>query len=152
MNNDPCGASNDEITFSCDYLMAIDVNDPAGWQNRLTILYQGDIGWGIGTHIGRIYDPAVRGWVFLSTYSDAAGGWAANQLFFVEITDAAAGPHLLRVCPTLNDYQGYWSEAFASLDFAARDVWWGANWSGQARLQLYRARLCDGWWRVLEGP
>lgn len=21
-----------------------------------------------------------------------------------------------------------------------------------AQLQLYRARLCDGWWRVLEGP
>ena len=143
---DPCGANNDEPTFSCDYIMTVDVNDSAGWENRTPVLYSGDLGWGNGVHIGRIYDSSVRGWFFLSTYSSGAAAWGTNQLMFVE---TQADPRLWRVSPTLNAYEGYWSEAFASLDFQALHVYWGANWGGQNNLELYQARLCDSWWDSL---
>ncbi|MBW1806611.1 MAG: hypothetical protein JRJ87_00355 [Deltaproteobacteria bacterium] len=146
VNFDTCGENNDEITFSCDYTTAVDVNRADGWENRIPIIYQGDIGWGNHTHMGRVYDPAVRGWFFMSTYSSGDLNWAKDQLFFVEIKDHTQNPRIYRVTPTLNSYEGYWSEAFASLDFQALRVYWGANWSGQGNLELYEARLCDGWW------
>lgn len=145
---DSCGASNEEVTPTCDYLMAVDVNDPQGWDNRIGILYQGDLGWGIGNHIGRIYDSQVRGWFLMSTYSDQ-NDWSANQLLFIELVEESALPRLWRVAPTLNAFEGYWSEAFASLDFGARRVYWGANWSGADNLELYQAQLCDSWWEAL---
>jgi hypothetical protein len=54
-----------------------------------------------------------------------------------------------RVAPTFNDYQDYWSEAFASLDFQAQHAYWGANWDGANNLELYQATLCDRWWEAL---
>ena len=103
----------------------------------------------MGNHIGRIYDPAIQGWFFISTYTDSVSNWAANQLFFVELVDETVGPRIWRIAPTLNAFQGYWSEAFASLDFQARYVYWGANWEGASNLELYRARLCHRWWETL---
>ncbi|MBN2493377.1 MAG: hypothetical protein JXR96_02200 [Deltaproteobacteria bacterium] len=150
VSQDPCGANNDERTFTCDYIMAVDVDDAEGWEERVPILYCGDIGWGVGFHLGRIYFPEVAGWFFISTYTERQG-WAADQLFFVEIEPADRDPRLFRVAPTLNSYEGYWSEAFASLDFQAQHVYWGANWSGQEALQLYQATLCTGWWEALAG-
>jgi len=144
---DPCGASNEEVTFSCDHLTAVDVNDPSGWENRIPILYAEDIGWGTGTHFGRIYLSGVRGWAFVSTYGGDT--WAADQLFFVEIAHVDDGPRIWRLAPTLNEYVDYWTEAFASLDFHAMNVYWGANWSGSADLEVYRAELCAGWWTAL---
>jgi hypothetical protein len=145
VNFDPCGASNDEITFSCDYLMAIAIADPQGWENRMAIMYQGDLGWGASNHMGRIYDANVRGWFFMSTYG---GGepWSADQLLMIELKAEADGPRLLRISHTLNTYEDYWSEAFASLDFSGTRIFWGANWIGQAELQIYMAELCPGWW------
>ncbi len=145
---DSCGLNNDEITDTCDHLMAVDVNDPSGWENRTPILYAGDLGWGTGTHLGRIYDSSVPGWFLLSTYGDA-GTWAAEQLLFVEIVDHADDPRLWRIGPTVNEYQDYWSEAFASLDHDAQHIYWGANWSGSSNLELYQATLCDRWWEAL---
>lgn len=146
INDDPCGANNDEITFSCDYIIGVDINDPQGWENRMTILYHGDMGWGNGTHFGRIYQSSVRGWFFVSTYTSGIDNWATNQLFFVETKEHSQNPRLFRVGPTLNDYVDYWSEAFASLDFQAMHIYWGANWSGQDNLELYQAELCPQWW------
>jgi hypothetical protein len=113
------------------------------------VLYNGDLGWGIGTHIGRVYRSDVRGWIFVSTYDDAGTGWASNQLFFVELVDSTAGPRVFRVSPTINAYDEYWTEAFASLDFASQHVWWGANWNGTDNQELYRATLCDRWWEAM---
>ena len=84
----------------------------------------------------------------LSTYPDSSG-WAANQLMMVELVAESDGPRLWRIAPTLNDYQGYWSEAFASLDLGARRLYWGANWNGADNLELYQAALCDNWWEAL---
>ncbi len=146
INFDSCGDNNDEITFTCDYIMAVDVTDPQGWENRLPILYQADLGWGGSTHMGRFYDPAVRGWFFLSTYGDGAD-WSRGQLMMVELKNASENPRLLRISPTLNTYEDYWSEAFASLDFTGTRIYWGGNWMGQAELEVYQAELCPGWWR-----
>jgi hypothetical protein len=146
---DSCGASNEEITDTCDHIMAVDVNDPSGWENRIPVIYAGDIGWGTGTHMGRIYMPHVRGWFFLSTYGGSSDGWASDQLMFIEIKHVDDGPRLWRVTPTLNEYTDYWSEAFASVDFHGMNVYWGANWSGADNLELYQARLCDRWWEEL---
>ncbi len=146
VNSDSCGENNDEITFSCDYIMAVNVNDSQGWENRIPILYQGDLGWGGSTHMGRFYDPAVSGWFFISTYGGGAD-WSRGQLMMVEIKQASEGPRLLRVSPTLNAYQDYWSEAFASLDFTGTRIYWGANWMGQAELEVYQAELCPDWWQ-----
>ncbi|NOY91431.1 MAG: hypothetical protein GXP55_09495 [Deltaproteobacteria bacterium] len=142
---DSCGAGNEEVTRTCDNLMAVDVNDAAGWDNRVGILYQGDLGWGNSTHIGRIRDPRVRGWLLLSTYGDGGNAWS-HQLMMVRIAPASAGPRLLRIAPTITRDDGYWTEAFASVDFGAGYVYWGSNWDGASNLELYRARLCDGWW------
>jgi len=147
---DSCGAANEEITDTCDYIMAVDVSNPAGWENRIGILYQGDIGWGIGTHVGRIYNPEIRGWFFLSTYADEDSAWSANQLLMVEIALAEDDPKLFRITPTMNSYEDYWSEAFASVDFDARHLYWGANWNGTDNLELYQARLCPRWWDVAD--
>jgi hypothetical protein len=144
---DPCGAANEEITFSCDHLTAVDVNDPSGWENRFPILHNEDIGWGTGSHFGRVYLSHVTGWLFISTYGGDT--WASDQLFFVELVPIEDSPRIFRVAPTLNEYTDYWSEAFASLDFHGLNVYWGANWGGAGNLELYRAELCAGWWEVL---
>ncbi len=148
---DSCGASNEEITPTCDYVMAVDVNDAQGWENRFGILYKGDLGWGASLHIGRIYDNAVRGWFFLSTYGSGGTGWD-HQLFFAELVPESAGPRMWRLSHTMTSDDGYWTEAFASLDFAAGHVYWGANWNGTSNLELYRATLCDRWWEALGTP
>ena len=149
---DPCGVSNEENTASCDQLMAVDVNDAQGWANRMIVFSNADMGWGPGAHFGRIYDPNVRGWAFISTYDGSAGQWAKDQLFFVELKPAAAGPRVWRVTPSFNSHVDYWSEGFASLDFQALNAYWGANWNGTSSLELYQARLCDGWWQTLNTP
>jgi hypothetical protein len=148
---DSCGAANEEITPTCDYLMAVDVNDAAGWDNRFGILYQGDLGWGASNHLGRIYDATVRGWLFMSTYGSGGAGWD-HQLVFVELVPESAGPRIWRVAPTMTSDDGYWTESFASVDFAAGHVYWGANWDGAGNLELYRATLCDRWWEALDAP
>ncbi|HEV8324173.1 MAG TPA: hypothetical protein VG389_21320 [Myxococcota bacterium] len=145
---DSCGAGNDEVTPTCDYIMAVNVADPAGWDARIGVLYQGDLGWGNSTHFGRVYEPSVAGWAFVSTYTDSETNWGANQLFFLELVPEALGPRVLRVAPSMDAYVDYWSEGFASLDFAAGHVYWGANWNGAAELELYRATLCDAWWEA----
>ncbi|MFH1807107.1 MAG: hypothetical protein ABIJ09_00075 [Pseudomonadota bacterium] len=149
VSQDPCGANNDEITFTCDHFAAVDVNDAQGWEHRIAALAFDDLGWGNGIHIGRIDDSRVRGWFFVSTYSTGTSNWGTDQLFFVELVASSANPRIWQVTPTLNDYQDYWSEAFASLDFQAQHIYWGANWGGTAELQLYQAQLCAGWWDVL---
>ena len=147
---DTCGANNEEATPTCDFLIAVDVNDPQGWDNRLGIAYWGDIGWDYSNHMGRIYDSNVRGWFFMSTYGELTTGWPAHQLLFVELVPQASGPRLLRVGPTVVGYSDYWTEAFASLDFQAEHVYWGSNWDGAANLELYQATLCSGWWNAIQ--
>lgn len=146
VSQDNC-AGGDPTT--CDYLIAVDVNAADGWATRFGVLYHGDLGWGSGFHIGRIYDPAVRGWFFLSIIADTNDSWAFNQLVFVELLPEASGPRIWRVAPTMNAYTDYWSEAFASLDAEAQNVYWGANWNGADNLELYRAQLCPRWWEAL---
>jgi len=72
-----------------------------------------------------------------------------NQLFFVELLPETSAPRIWRIVPTMNAYDGYWSEAFASLGAEAETVWWGANWNGTDNLELYRAQLCPRWWEAI---
>ena len=76
--------------------------------------------------------------------------WAWHQLMFVEIVNAESDPRLWRVSPTFTEDDGYWTEAFASLDFQAGNIYWGANWNGEDNLELYQAALCKAWWEALE--
>lgn len=89
--------------------MAVDVNDPAGWDGRIAILPQERLGWGTGIHIGRIYDPAQRGWFLLSTYGDGGEPWSVHQLFMAEVADVASDPRLWRLTPTFKADDGYWT-------------------------------------------
>jgi hypothetical protein len=149
VSQDNC-AGGDPLT--CDYVIAVDVNDPNGWNNRLAVIYHGDMGWGAGFHFGRIYDPAIRGWLFISVIADTNDSWAFNQLLFVELLPESAAPRIWRVAPTMNVNVDYWSEAFASLDAESQNVYWGANWNGANNLELYRAQLCPRWWEALGHP
>jgi len=131
---------------TCDYVIAVDVNAATGWDQRVGVISNADVGWGIGWHFGRLYKPDPRGWAFMATEGADNAHWAWNQLFFFELVDAAMTPRYVRVSPTINVHQGYWSEAFGSVSFRADAVYWGGNWNGTAPLELYRAQLCPRWW------
>ncbi|MEQ1507366.1 MAG: hypothetical protein ABMB14_34375, partial [Myxococcota bacterium] len=145
---DACGRNNEEVTRTCDYLMAVDVNDPDGWNHRFGTAYAGDLGWDVGTHFGRTYDADAAGWIFVSTYDGT--GWAADQLLAIELVPEADGPRVVRFGSSLNRHQDYWSEGFASLDFDAQHVYWGANWDGAGPLALYQSTLCTRWWEAAD--
>ncbi len=79
ISQDSCGLHNEEITRTCDTLMAVDVNDPDGWENRISILHMGDhLGWGNGMHVGRVYDPTAAGFALVSTYTDSIDSTAPS--------------------------------------------------------------------------
>ena len=59
---------------------------------------------------------------------------------------------MVRVAPTANVHQDYWSEAFASVDVLGQAVYWGANWNGTSELELYRVALCPLWWQSVPPP
>jgi hypothetical protein len=120
------------------------------------MLFHEDLGWDVGGfHFGRSYDPAVRGWAYVSTYSDTATStsWMRNMAVMVEVKPYAQHPRVWRIAPTHNDYpgpDGYSREAYSPLSGDGRWVMWGADWEGGGHgVSAYRVRLPDRWWERL---
>jgi hypothetical protein len=114
-------------------------------------LYQGDFGWGNGWHFARM-PAATPGWVLMSTYREGENtDWGDNQLLMLEMKDQAAHPRVWRLGPTHNQYDSYYTEAFAAMSQKGDRLWWGAKWPGQTNIETYEMRLPAQWWRELAG-
>jgi hypothetical protein len=119
-----------------------------------------------GEHIASIRNPRLAGWACVSTYGEADGAWAYNQLFMIEIKPSApAGdkfpnlgkvpeaqrPRIWRLAHTQNRYgkhdsdNAYFTEAFASIAHDGTGIYWGANWMGADNLEVYRLELPADW-------
>ncbi|MEN6625149.1 MAG: hypothetical protein ABFD69_02855 [Candidatus Sumerlaeia bacterium] len=126
--------------------------DPAAGR-RTNIIGMAELGWKTNYHVGRMINPAKKGWFLMATYSteDPAESWAANQIMMIEIRPAAERPRIWRLGPTYMRYgaagktKSYFTEAFASLDPTGNFVYWGCNWLGTDNLELYRMELPGDW-------
>jgi hypothetical protein len=140
---------------------------------KMKIIHYTECGWGMNQHIGRMSNPAMKGWALVSTYSTTDTTWSYNQLFMLEIkpsirTDGTVvpvgdRPRIWRLGHTQGNYYGnvavtdgtksswYFTEAFANVDMEGKHVYWGANWRGQDNLELYRLELPDDWHAILSG-
>ncbi|HOX44239.1 MAG TPA: hypothetical protein PK668_11605 [Myxococcota bacterium] len=120
-----------------------------------TMLYHEDLGWDVGGfHFGRFTDPAIRGWVYLSTYSEpGSASWLRNQAVMLELRPYAEHPRVWRLADTHNDYpgpDGYPREAYSPISGDGRTVLWGADWpGGDGSVDTYRLRLPADWWADL---
>lgn len=131
--------------------------DPAA-KKRTDILHMSELGWKTNDHLGRMINPAKKGWMLMATYSteDAAASWAANQIMMIEIKPASERPRIWRLGPTYMRYGGgkktqeYFTEAFASLDPTGNFIYWGCNWLGTDNLELYRMELPRDWEKKLD--
>lgn len=96
-------------------------------------------------HVATITNPALKGWTLLSTYSQG-NKWADNQLFFVELVPNGRiirmGHHSTQWWQGTKE-RSYFCEAFASLDYEGRYIYWGCNDNGNRNLELVRMRIPD---------
>jgi hypothetical protein len=114
----------------------------------------------VGFHFGKIYDPAKRGYVYLSTYNGNHSAWGKNQELLVAVRDgsAPAGPYIVRLGSTYNTTFDYRSEGSGALSFDARTIWATANWVGSdigsftapmTRGDVLRIQLPPNLWSML---
>jgi len=128
-------------------------------QQLINIMHMSETGWGFGQHIGRITNPNKKGWAIFSSYCIDDSTWSYNQIFLLEILHHKRHPRIWRIAPTYNsrwvngsDVGGYFAEAFAGIDHAGNNIYWGGNWMGSDNLELYRVELPPDWHLVLNGP
>ncbi len=122
------------------------------------VLFHEDLGWDVGGfHFGRFYDPAIRGWVYMTTYSETATSqsFLRNQAVMVELKPWQDHPRIWRIAPTHNDYpgaEGYYREAYSPISGDGRRIYWGADWpGGDGTVDTYRVTLPEAWWITLRG-
>jgi len=123
-----------------------------------TIMYHSDIGWDVGGwHFGRFYNSNIRGWVYMTSYSnsDTSLSWMRNQAFMLELKPFAEHPRVWRIADTHNNYPGaaaYKREAFSPITRDGLKIYWGSDWpGGNGTVDTYSVRLPDNWWNVLNG-
>jgi len=128
-------------------------------QQLINIMHMSEAGWGFGQHIGRITNPKKKGWALFSSYCADESTWSYNQIFLLEIMPHERRPRIWRISPTYSsrwvngsDVGGYFAEAFAGIDHAGNNIYWGGNWMGSDNLELYRVELPPDWHQVLNGP
>lgn len=124
----------------------------------IVMVFHEDLGWDVGGfHFGRVVNPSIRGWVYLTTYSETVSSksWLRNQAAMIEIKPHSDRPRIWRIAQTFNDYpgkDGYPREAYSPLTSDGQRVYWGADWiGGDGTVDTYRVRLPDRWWEVLAG-
>lgn len=107
--------------------------------------------WSLGMHFGKLYDPAQRGWLYMSTYDASYASWGKNQNLLVEINDHSARPSkVVRLGSTYNLYYDYRSEGSGALDTKATSVWATGNWGfSDGRGDVFRVELPAGWYGLL---
>jgi len=123
----------------------------------INIINMKEMGYGLGQHMARISNPNKKGWLLMGTYTCSVDSWAYNQIFMLEIKPAIEKPRIWRLASTNNSWCGagttkvqrYFSEAFANIDYAGNNVYWGANWGGKDNLELYQIALPTDWEQTL---
>jgi hypothetical protein len=128
-------------------------------QIEYKIFNYAELGWDTNQHVSRFININNKGWFLLSTYGVENSTWANNQMFMVEIKNAAEGPRIWKLGSTFCwrydlakiDIGGYFSEGFASLDKDAKNIYWASNWFGKDNLELYKMELPVDWYEQLIG-
>jgi len=116
------------------------------------ILFHEDLGWDVGGfHFGRFYNPAIKGWVYMTTYSSTESqSWMRNQAIMLEIAPYTEHPLIWRIADTHNTYpgtSGYEREAFSPISGDGTTIWWAADWpGGDQTVDTYKLKLPDQWW------
>lgn len=124
---------------------------------RTNIFHMTEPGWTFNMHMGRMINPAKKGWFMLASYGTDNAIWSNNQLMMIEVLPAARKPRIWRIAPNYTLWglgtkdATYFQEAFASLSPDGNSILWGCNWRGQDNLELYRVELPPNWEQVLAG-
>jgi hypothetical protein len=141
--------------------------DPVDAKRISFMAMKTDAGYAANAHFARMLSPARPGWVLVSTYyspflpSTYPATWACNQLFLCEIKPLTEHPRQIRLGNTQNLWGAttatdkgawYFCEAFANIDPAGMNVYWGGNWDGMDNLEVYRVELPAGWWESVSAP
>lgn len=96
-------------------------------------------------HVASITNPALKGWTLLSTYSQNTR-WSDNQLLLVELVPNGRvirlGNHGVQWWQGTKE-RSYFCEAWASVDYEGRYIYWGSNDRGTRNLELVRMRIPD---------
>jgi hypothetical protein len=121
------------------------------------ILYFEDMGWDMGgVHFGRFYDRSIRGWTYITTYSEASSqSPLRNTAFMLEIKPYTQQPRIWRIADTHNNYNSedtlaYEKEAFSPISGDGETICWAADWpGGDGTIDTYKVRLPKNWWITL---
>ena len=123
------------------------------------IYYMGWWGWDGGFHIGSMKNPALKGWMFYSSYEnkpeqDGTARWDENQMMMIEVKpwDEADPPRIWRLASTQNLWRSYMSEAWAAIDPRGRHIIWAANRGATTNLETYIMDLPADWPQRLAKP
>ena len=135
-----------------DYIMYTNINTG----EKHDILNHADLGYGTGGfHFGRFYNPAIKGWVYMTTYYSVNDGWAKNKAMMVEIKDISEHPRVWRISDTHNNYpstSAYVREAYSPISADGKTIYWGADWpGGDGTVDTYKVTLPDNWWLLING-
>ncbi len=124
------------------------------------MVFHEDLPWDVGGfHFGRFHNPAINGWVYLTTYSETSSStsWMRNQAVMIQVKPYAQHPLVWRVAATHNNYpnqDGYPREAYSPISGDGRRIWFGSDWlGGDGTVDTYAVELPERWWEtVLDSP
>ncbi len=121
------------------------------------ILFLEDMGWDMGgMHLGRFYNQVIRGWVYITTYSESnSQSPLRNTAFMLEIKPFSDHPRIWRISSTHNNYSpddplSYEKEAYSPISKDGQTIYWGADWQGgDHTVDTYKVQLPQNWWITL---
>jgi hypothetical protein len=121
------------------------------------ILYLEDMGWDMGgVHFGRFYNLSIRGWIYITTYSEPnSQSPLRNTAFMLEIKSYTEHPRIWRIADTKNQYNSedplaYEKEAYSPISADGTTIYWGADWrGGDGTVDTYKVQLPQDWWFTL---
>lgn len=123
------------------------------------ILYHEDMGWDMGGwHFGRFYNQSIRGWVYITTYSEPSSeSPLRNTAYMLEIKPYTQNPRVWRIADTHNNFPppeepgAYEREAFSPISGDGTTIYWAADWpSGDGTVDTYKVQLPENWWVTLK--
>ena len=122
--------------------------------NTEVIAFHEDFGW-TGFHFGRFDNPAIRGWVYMTTY-EGDPSIVHDQAVMLQLKPYDQHPLIWRIASLRNNFPGgygYDREAYSPMSPDGRTLLWGADWiGGDGTVDTYRVTLPANWWSVLKGP
>jgi hypothetical protein len=122
------------------------------------MVFHEDLPWDVGGfHFGRLAHPDIRGWMYMTTYSetDTSESWMRNQAVLVQVKPHAEQPLIWRLASTHNNYpadDGYPREAYSPISGDGQRIWFGSDWAGgDGTVDTYVVELPERWWEALQG-